>query len=77
MVFISILQFETIENLERANVSHLMLSAKQGNHWYHSFNYFGMMRPLAGIEPGTSHTRREHSTTRLSRRYQRYTRSEQ
>ena len=77
MVFISILQFETIENLERANVSHLMLSAKQGNHWYHSFNYFGMMQPLAGIEPGTSRTRREHSTTRLSRRYQRYTRSEQ
>jgi len=23
------------ENLERASVSLLMLSAKQGNHWYH------------------------------------------
>ena len=29
--------------------------------------FFGMTRPLAGIEIGTSRTRREHSTTRLSR----------
>jgi len=32
MAFFVILKFK---NLERANVSLLMLSAKQGNHWYH------------------------------------------
>jgi len=32
MVF---LLFEHFENLERATDSLLMLSAKQGNHWYH------------------------------------------
>jgi len=42
-----------LENLERASISLLMLSAKQGNHQYHFFNVCGMTRSLAGIEPGT------------------------
>ena len=68
MVFFAILQFEIIfiENLERASVSLFMLSAKQGNHWYHFVNVFGMTRPLAGIEPGTSRTRGEHSAIEAS-----------
>ena len=45
----------------------LMLSAKQGNYWYHFYNVFGMMRSL-GIEPRTYCTRSQHSTNRLSRR---------
>ena len=32
-----------------------------------SYNVFGMTRPLSGIEPGTSRTRCQHSTTGLSR----------
>jgi len=35
----------------------LMLSAKQGNYWYHFYYVFGMTRSLSGIEPGTSRTR--------------------
>ena len=42
-----------------------MLSAKQGNYWYH---FLVWRCPWLGIEPGTSHTRCQHSTTRLSRR---------
>ena len=38
------------ENLERASVSLLMLSAKQGNHWYQVLA-FGLTRPLLRIEP--------------------------
>ena len=45
-----------------------MLRAKQGNHRYHFYNVFGMTRPWLGIEPGTSRTRNQQSTTRLSRR---------
>jgi len=33
------------------------VSAKQGNHWYHLFNVFGMALPLSGIKPWTSRTR--------------------
>ena len=40
-----------------------MLSAKQGHYCYYFYNVFG---PWLGIEPGTSHTRCQHSTTRLS-----------
>ena len=41
-----------------------MLSAKQGNYWYHFYNVFGMTRSLTG-----DWTRDlPHSTTRLSRR---------
>ena len=29
-----------------------MLSAKQGNYWYHFYNIFGMTRPLSGLNPG-------------------------
>ena len=32
------------ENFERASVSLLMLSGEQGNHWYHFFNVYGMIR---------------------------------
>ena len=38
----------------------IMLSTKQGSHWYH-FNAFGMARP--GIEPTTSRSRSGCSTT--------------
>ena len=48
--------FLLFENVERASVPLLMLTAKQGNHWYHSFNVFGMTQPLSGIEPWTSRT---------------------
>ena len=40
-----------------------MLSAKQGNYWYHFYNVFH------GIGHWTSRTRSQHSTTRLSRRH--------
>ena len=46
----------------------LMYSAKQGHYWYHFYNVFGMTDPCLGIEPGTSRTRSQHSTTGLSRR---------
>ena len=38
----------------------IMLSTKQGSHWYH-FNAFGMARP--GFEPTTSRSRSGCSTT--------------
>ena len=42
-----------------------MLSAKQGNYWYHFYNVFGMTRSLTG-----DWTRDlPHSTTRLLRRW--------
>ena len=43
MVF---LLFYNFENLERACVSLLMLSAKQGNHWYHFFKLETSTIPL-------------------------------
>ena len=61
------LQFENFENLERDSVSLLMLSAKQGNHWYHFYNVFGMPRRLAGIEHWTSRIQSEYCTTKLSK----------
>ena len=33
-----------------------MLSAKQGNYWYHFYNVFGMTRSLTGFEPETAST---------------------
>ena len=45
-----------------------MLSAKQGNYWYHFITSLVWRGPWLGIEPGTSRTRCQHSTTRLSRR---------
>ena len=47
-----------------ANACLIMLSAKQGSHWYHFYNVFGMTRP--GIDPTpilTYRTRSGHSTT--------------
>ena len=46
----------------------LMFSAKLGNYWYHCLTSLVWRGLLLGIEPGTSHTRCQHSTTRLSRR---------
>ena len=43
----------------------LVLSAKQGNYWYHFYNVFGMTRSRLGIEQGTARTR---SHTRNHRR---------
>ena len=45
-----------------------MLSAKQGNYWYHFITSLVWRGPWLGIELGTSRTRCQHSTTRLSRR---------
>ena len=45
-----------------------MLSAKQAHYWYHFYNVFGMTRSLTEDWAGTSRTRHQHSTTRLSRR---------
>jgi len=39
-----------------------MLSAKQGNYWYHFYNVFGMTRSLTGYWTGSSLTRSQHST---------------
>ena len=47
-----------------ANACLIMLSAKQGSHWYHFYNVFGMTRP--GIDPTpilTYRTRSGRSTT--------------
>ena len=43
----------------RVSACLIMLSAKQGSHWYH-FNAFGMARP--GFEPTTSRSRSGRST---------------
>ena len=45
-----------------------MFSAKQGNYWYHCITSLVWRGPWMGIEPGTSRTRSQHSSTRLSRR---------
>ena len=45
-----------------------MLSAKQGNYWYHFITSLVWLGPWLGIEFGTSRTRSQHYTTRLSRR---------
>ena len=45
----------------RASACLIILSAKQGSHWYHTiFSAFGMARP--GIEPTTSRSRSGRST---------------
>ena len=49
-----------VMNERRASACLIMLSAKQGSHWYH-FNAFGMTRP--GIQPTTSRSRSGRSTT--------------
>ena len=46
-----------------------MLSAKQGNSWYHFYFVFGMTRSLTGDWTRTFRTRSQQSTTRLSRRH--------
>ena len=45
-----------------------MLSAKQGNYWYHFYNVFGMTRSLTEDWTRTSRTRSQHYITRLLRR---------
>ena len=46
----------------------LMSSAKQGNYWYHFITSLVWRGPWLVIEPGSSRTRSQHSTTRLSMR---------
>ena len=43
-----------------------MLSAKQGNYWYHFITSLVWRGPWLRIEPGTSRTQCHHYTTRLS-----------
>ena len=45
-----------------------MLSAKQGNYWYHFITSLVWRGPWLGIGPGTYRARSQHYTTRLSRR---------
>ena len=45
-----------------------MLSDEQGNSWYHFITSLVWRGPWLGIEPVTSRTRSQHSTTRVSRR---------
>ena len=41
--------FSYLNSCERASIFPcLMLSAKQGNYWYHAYNVFGMTRSLTG-----------------------------
>ena len=40
--------FSYLNSWERASNSHLMLSAEQGNSWYHFYNVFGMTQSLTG-----------------------------
>ena len=40
--------FSYLNSLERASISRLMLSAKQGNYLYHFYYVFGMTRSLSG-----------------------------
>ena len=61
--------FYFIFSWERASiVSLLMLGAKQVNYWHHFSTSLVWCGPWLRIEPGTSRTRSQHSTTRLSRR---------
>ena len=52
--YMVILQFENFENLERASVSLWMLSAKQGNHWYHFLTSLVWRGLYQGLNPGPS-----------------------
>ena len=58
---LSITFISYLNSWERASISLLMFSAKQGHYWYHFYNVFGMTRSLTGDWS-------QHSTTRLSRR---------
>ena len=53
-----------LNSWERARMS----SAKQGNYWYHFITSLVWRGPWLGIEPRTSRTRSQYSTTMLSRR---------
>ena len=68
LIFHNALKYGIIAIWKRDSVSLLMLSAKQENYWYHFYNSFVWCSLLSGIEPRTSRTRSQHSTTRLSRR---------
>mgnify|MGYP007091378552 CR=1 FL=1 len=45
---LSITLFSYLNSWERAIIPFSMLSAKQGNHWYHFYNVFGMTWSLTG-----------------------------
>ena len=46
--FIYSICFPYINSSERASISLLMLSAKQGNYLFHFYHVFGMTRSLSG-----------------------------
>ena len=45
---LSITLFSYPNSWERASISLYLLSAKQGNYWYHFYKVFGMTRSLTG-----------------------------
>ena len=45
--FIHYIFFSYLNSSERASISILMLSVKQGNYWYHFYYVFGMTRSLS------------------------------
>ena len=66
---LSITSLSYLSSWVRASISLLILSAKQGNLTGTIFITSLVWRgPWLGIEPGTSRTGSQHSTTRLSRR---------
>ena len=67
LIFINHIYFPIIILEKEPLFPFLMFSAKQGNCWYHFYNSSVGRGPWLGIEPGTSRTRSQHSTTRLSR----------
>ena len=59
--------FSYLKSWERASISLFNVESLTRELLVPFYNVFGMTRPL--IEPGTSRTRCQHSTTRLSRRW--------
>ena len=60
--------FSYLNSWERASIFPFwMFSAKQGHYWYIFIRSLVWRGPWLGIEPGTSCTRCQHYTTRLSR----------
>ena len=65
---LSITCLSYLNSSERASISLLMLSAKQGHYWYHFITSLVWRNPWLRIESGTSYTQSQHYTTSLSRR---------
>ena len=62
--------FSYLNSWERASIfpSEFWVLNKGTTGTIYFYNVFGMTRSLTGIEPGTSRTRSQHYTTKLSRR---------